>query len=130
MHKLNTLHSILAVFWLSAFVLSPIANSADASAGADSYDAHCAECHSIANPVKNKKGPGLFGITGQAVGSVPGYSKYSDAMKTANFKWTPDKLDAYFTNPRALVPGTTMKFKGISDPRERAELVEFLSTQK
>jgi len=130
MQRPHMLQRILAVACLSVMGLAPLANAADVSAGADSYDANCAECHSLANPIKNKKGPGLFGITGRATGSVPGYSKYSDAMKTANFTWTPDKLDAYFKNAREVVPGTNMKFKGIRDAKERADLVEFLSTQK
>ncbi|MEB0040024.1 MULTISPECIES: c-type cytochrome [unclassified Pseudomonas] len=128
--KTTTLRYIWMITCLAATGLTPVARAADATAGAKSYDAHCARCHSLANPLKNKKGPGLFGVSGRAAGSAPGYRKYSEAMKTANLTWTPDKLDAYVTNSRAMLPGTTMKFKGISEPKERADLVEFLSKQK
>lgn len=128
--KTNSLASIFAIACLTCAGVSNVANAADASAGADSYDAHCAECHSIANPLKNKKGPGLFGVNERAAGTAAGYTNYSDAMKNANLKWTPDKLDAYVTNPKAMMPGTNMKFKGLSDAKERADLLEFLSRQK
>jgi cytochrome c len=128
--KANALVRIFAMACFAYGAVSHVANAADASAGGDSYDAHCAECHSIANPLKNKKGPGLFGITDRAAGSVVGYTNYSDAMKNANFKWTTDKLDAYIRNSKAMMPGTNMKFKGISDAKERADLLEFLSRQK
>jgi cytochrome c len=121
---------ILAIACLISLGVTHIASAADANAGADSYDAHCAECHSIAKPLKNKKGPGLFGITDRASASAAGYTNYSDAMKNANLKWTPDKLDTYITNSKEMIPGTTMKFKGISDAKERADLLEFLSRQK
>lgn len=128
--KAKNLWPMLAVAWLASTGLTPVARAADISAGAESYDAHCADCHSLANPMRNKKGPGLFGVIGRTAGTVPGYAKYSDALKTANLRWTPDKLDAYITNSKATVPGTTMKFRGIRDAKERADLLEFLSTQK
>lgn len=129
MLKAKALLAIVTTAWLGLSYLAPVAQAADANAGADSYDANCSECHSLANPLKNKKGPGLFGVTGRAAASVPGYN-YSDALKGANLKWTADKLDAYIVNPKALVPGTSMKFKGLSDAKERGDLLEFISQQK
>ena len=117
----------LMLFILSAVIL-PLQSSwaADATAGADSFDANCADCHSLAKPLKNKKGPGLAGIVGRQSASAPGFD-YSEAMKAANLTWTKEKLDAYITNPKALVPNDKMKFKGLADATERANLIEFLA---
>ncbi len=101
---------------------------ANVDKGADSFDSNCAECHSLANPVRNKKGPGLFGIVGRPAAKVPGFS-YSDALSASGISWTPDKLDAYVTRPKGLVPGGKMKFDGIDDAAERKDLIEFLSTR-
>ncbi len=105
------------------------AYAADVNAGADSFDANCAECHSIAKPLKNKKGPGLLGVVGRQSAANAGFD-YSDAMKAANLTWTEDKLDAYITNPKAVVPNDKMKFKGLANAAERADLIAFLAQQK
>lgn len=121
--------------WLSALIggwvalAHPLSHAADAEKGADSFDANCAECHSVAKVLKNKKGPSLFGVVGRPSGQVQGYD-YSDAMKAAGLTWTPEKLDAYITNPKAVVPNDKMKFKGLADAAERADLVAFLAEQK
>lgn len=101
----------------------------DAGRGADSFDANCAECHSIARTLKNKKGPSLFGIVGRAAGQVAGY-EYSDALKASGIVWTADNLDAYSKAPKLRVPGGKMKFDGIADAAERADLLAFLAEQK
>jgi len=105
-----------------------IAAHADVDAGAESFDANCAECHSL-KPGKNKKGPSLAAIVGRKSASITSFS-YSDAMAASGLTWTNDKLDAYITNPKTLVPEGKMKFKGLADARERADLIEFLATQK
>jgi len=97
--------------------------------GADSFDANCGDCHSVSKQMKNKKGPSLFGIVGRHAGTVAG-QEYSPANKGSNLVWTPDVLTKYLANPQALVPGTTMKFKGLKDPKEIADLVAFLEQQK
>ena len=51
-------------------------------------------------------------------------------MKAANLTWSKDKLDAYITNPKALVANDKMKFKGLADAKERTDLIEFLSQQQ
>lgn len=101
---------------------------ADVDKGADSFDSNCAECHSVAKTLKNKKGPSLFGVVGRNAASVPGFA-YSDAMRAAGFAWTPEKLDAYIAAPKKLVPDGKMKFDGLDDAAERADLIDFLRQQ-
>ena len=97
--------------------------------GADSFDANCSDCHSVSKQMKNKKGPSLFGLVGRHAGTVPG-QEYSPANKGSNVVWSPDVLTRYLANPQAVIPGTTMKFKGLKDPKEIADLVAFLEQQK
>lgn len=100
----------------------------DATKGADVFDGQCAECHSV-KPGKNKKGPSLFGVVGRKAGSVADYS-YSDAMKNSGITWTSEKLDEYITHPKKTVPGDKMKFDGLDDAAQRADLIQFLVLQR
>ena len=87
----------------------------------------CAMCHSD-TAGRNGIGPSLFGVVGRDAGTAPGF-RYSAAMKTAG-KWTPEKLDAFITSPKAAVPGTTMPFGGLKDAGKRADIVAYLGTLK
>lgn len=104
------------------------AQAADAARGADLFDANCAECHSVAKSMKNKKGPALFGVVGRAAAAVAGY-EYSDGLRAAGFTWDAEKLDAYLAHPKALVPGGKMKFDGLEQAGERADIIAFLTAQ-
>jgi cytochrome c len=98
--------------------------------GADLYDQECADCHSLARPPKNKKGPSLVGIMGKPAAAIPNFS-YSDALKLAGVVWTADKMDAYIENPKALVSGGgKMKYDGLKRAVERAAIIEFLNRQQ
>lgn len=108
--------------------MAPIA-WADADRGADSFDANCAECHSVSSSLRNKKGPSLFGIVGRPAAKVPGFD-YSDALKASGIIWTRDRLDAYITAPKSLVPGGKMKFDGLDNATERSDLIDFLEHSK
>ncbi|WP_428312810.1 c-type cytochrome [Hydrocarboniphaga sp.] len=105
------------------------ATFADAGNGADSFDSNCAECHSVANPLRNKKGPGLFGISGRPAAQLADFD-YSDALKASGITWTKTTLDAYIKHPKGLVPGGKMKFDGLDDAKERSDLIEFLESRK
>jgi cytochrome c len=101
-----------------------------AEVAADLYDQECADCHSLAKPLKNKKGPSLVGIMGKPAASVPNFT-YSAALKEANIVWTVEKMDLYIKNPKAVVPGGgKMKYDGLANAAERAAIIEFLSQHK
>ena len=125
--------SLILKFVMTAFISVvgvgvQLSAHADVDAGADSFDANCAECHSL-KAGKNKKGPSLAAITERKAASVTGFN-YSDGLAASGLTWTADKLDAYITNPKTLVPAGKMKFKGLPDAKERADLIEFLAKQK
>ncbi len=120
---------ILLTGLMVAAVSLPVLAGGDVGKGADSFDTNCAECHSVAKLLKNKKGPSLFGIVGRPAASIAGFD-YSPALKAAGFAWTPEKLEVYLTAPKKLVPDGKMKFDGIPDAKERADLIAFLAEQK
>ncbi len=88
----------------------------------------CKACHA-SQAGKTSFGPNLFGVAGRKAGSLPGYA-YSDAMKSAGFKWTDANLDAFLTDPKAKVPGNAMPFAGVADATKRTALIAYLKTLK
>ena len=50
-------------------------------------------------------------------------------MKSQKGNWTPEDLDVYLLNPKAMVPGTNMTFAGIPRGKERADLITYLNTK-
>ncbi|MDB5972555.1 MAG: hypothetical protein JWQ90_5005 [Hydrocarboniphaga sp.] len=124
---LNAVHSPLglaAALAMLAVATGP-ALAADAKKGADSFDENCSECHSVASTLRSKKGPSLYGVVGRNAASIEGFS-YSDAIKQRPIVWSRENLDAYIAAPKKFVPGGKMKFDGVADTAERADLIEFL----
>jgi cytochrome c len=80
--------------------------SADVGRGENSAK-KCAACHTFGKGEPNRVGPNLWGVVGRQKASEAGFN-YSAAMKAQKGNWTPEDLDAYLTNPKAMVPGTNM----------------------
>jgi cytochrome c len=119
--------SVFAAALLIVVVSSTAYADGDAVAGKSVFN-KCAICHSPAAG-KTIIGPSLFGIVGRPSASLPGYS-YSDPMKAANKTWDEATLDAYLTDPKAMVPGTKMTFPGLPKPEDRANVIAYLATLK
>jgi cytochrome c len=100
----------------------------DVAKGKDVFATECAECHSVREG-KNKKGPSSFGIVGRKAATIPDVA-YSDALKASGITWTPDKIDAYVSAPKKVVPGGKMKYDGLASAAERADLIAYLATLK
>jgi cytochrome c len=100
--------------------------AADPAAGEKIFKAQCGICHAVAEG-QNRIGPTLFGVVGRAAGSVPGFN-YTADHKKLGVTWDAATLDKYLTNPRAMVPDTSMVYAGLKDDAERADLVAYLGT--
>ena len=87
----------------------------------------CLACHDFTKGGPNKVGPNLYGIVNRDRGTHEGFG-YSAPMKAKGGKWTIQDLYAYLNNPRAMVPGTSMAFAGISKGQDRADLIAYLNT--
>ncbi len=106
---------------------SPASHAAgDPKRGAATFAQECALCHSVQEG-RNKLGPSLFGVVGRKAGSIADYI-YSAPMKQSNFVWSPDKIDTYIADPQQVVPGDKMKYHGLADEKDRADVIAYLST--
>lgn len=118
------------VFALALWLASPLgaAEIGDADRGATLFARNCTACHQIGEGAKNRVGPRLNGVFGRRAGSLPDfdYSKAMARMGADGLVWTLDTLDPYLDNPKALVSGTRMAFKGLHDAKARADLLAFL----
>ena len=98
--------------------------SADA-AGGEKVFGKCKACHKIDG--SDSTGPHLNGVVGRPVASIEGFN-YSDGMKAHGGDWTPEALQEFLTNPKAVVKGTKMAFAGLPKVEDRANLVAYLQT--
>jgi cytochrome c len=87
----------------------------------------CMVCHNLQEGQGPKVGPDLYGVVGRPVASMPNFH-YSAALKAKGGTWTFDALNKWLTNPRADVPGTAMTFPGLSNEKQRADVVAYLNT--
>ncbi len=111
--------------WLVAALAVACAGAAqaapDARHGAEVY-IRCQACHALAY---DRVGPRHCGLLGRKAGSVPGFG-YSPAMRNAHITWNPKTLDQFLAQPLKTVPGSSMTYAGIPDPKDRADLIAYL----
>jgi cytochrome c len=113
-------------------ILAPgaaLASDGDAAAGKTVVQRQCATCHIDAAEGPRRLGPTLFGLIGRKTGAIEGF-RYTEANRNAGFSWTPEKLDEYLRNPRAVIPGTNMAFAGIRSDKDRADVVAYIKGLK
>jgi cytochrome c len=104
------------------------AQSGDVTKGAALFATHCSECHSMKEG-KDKKGPSLFNIFGTKAAQHQSFS-YSDAMRNGQLTWNAETLSNYIANPKKTVPGGKMKYDGLENATERADLIAYLALKK
>ena len=100
------------------------AAAADAGRGKELYESRCMGCHSLD---ANRVGPAHRGVYGRKAGSAPAFA-YSSAVKGSAVVWEEKSLDAWLTNPQALIPGQRMNFR-IALPEDRADIIAYLRQQ-
>jgi cytochrome c len=120
------MHVLIGAMLVFAMAIGPAAakdgsRSADIKAGEAVYS-RCLACHALAY---DRTGPRHCGLFGRRAGSVKGFG-YSDAMKRSKIVWNEKTLDLFLANPGKTVPGTTMGYAGITDGKERADLIAYL----
>lgn len=115
--------------WRAAVLALGVAGSAqavpafkpDALRGEQVYT-RCLACHALAF---DRVGPRHCGLFGRLAGSVPGVD-YSAAMKRSGIVWNDKTLDRFLASPMKVVPGTSMTYDGVADPKDRADLIAYL----
>lgn len=102
--------------------------TADAAKGAEVFK-KCAACHTINSGGANGIGPNLYATVGEGIAEGKGGFAFSDALKAKGGKWGFDELNAWLTSPRKFAPGTKMTFAGLSNPKDRADVIVYLNSQ-
>ena len=93
--------------------------------GADGALKECVVCHSIETGGPLRVGPPLHGIVGARKARADWYG-YSPALRKAAGNWTEADLDKFLTSPSKFLPGTSKTLIGISDAKERADIIAAL----
>jgi len=107
----------------------PIENllaSASAERGAD-VARQCQACHNFQEGQGPKIGPDLYAVVGRKIAAAPGFN-YSSALKSKNGTWDFATLNTWLIKPSAFAPGTAMTFAGLSNDKQRADVIAYLDT--
>lgn len=104
-----------------AQIVLPAARPPD---GAALFKQQCATCHTtnLSEPVR--QGPPLVKIFGRRAGTADGFH-YSAGFANADFVWDDARLEAWLTNPQAIIPGAVMAYRQ-ARPETRAAIIAYL----
>jgi cytochrome c len=116
-----TIHRLLAAGALALCAAAPAAAAPDPVRGEQVYT-RCLACHALAF---DRVGPRHCGLFGRLAGSVPGFD-YSTAMKNSRLTWNDTTLDRFLTQPLKMLPGSSMTYDGVADPKDRVDLIAYL----
>jgi cytochrome c len=106
--------------------IAPLLASADAKVGDQFAHRVCIACHTFDKGGKPGVGPNLYGVVGGPHDHEEGFN-YSPAMeKFKGQPWTFDQLNEWLFKPNAYAPGTRMSFAGITNDKQRADVIAYL----
>jgi len=105
----------------SAQISLPAAKSPD---GAAFFKQQCATCHTTSLSDVPRQGPPLVQIIGRQAGKVECFH-YSPGLAQAGFTWDEGGLDAWLTNPQAVIPGAIMTYRE-AKAETRAAIIAYL----
>jgi cytochrome c len=88
------------------------------------FKQQCATCHTNNPTDPVRQGPSLFGVVGRRAGSAEGFH-YSAGFAKTDFNWDEARLDAWMTNPQAMIPGAVMAYRQ-AKPEIRAAIIAYL----
>jgi cytochrome c len=113
--------AIATVDAASAQISLPSAKSPD---GAALFKQQCATCHTTNLSDAPRQGPPLVDIIGRQAGKVEGFH-YSPGLTQAGFTWDEGRLDAWLTDPQAVIPGAVMAYRQ-AKAETRAAIITYL----
>jgi cytochrome c len=106
--------------------IAPLLAGADPKSGDQFAHKICVACHTFDKGGKPGVGPNLYGIVGAPHDHEVGFN-YSSAMeKFKSQPWTYDALNEWLYKPNAYAPGTRMSFAGITNDKQRADVIAYL----
>ena len=113
--------AIAAVDAASAQISLPASKSPD---GAALFKQQCATCHTTSLSDAPRQGPPLVEIIGRPAGKVEGFH-YSQGLAQAGFSWDEARLDAWLTDPQAVIAGSNMTYRQ-AKADTRAAIIAYL----
>jgi cytochrome c len=123
MAKLRLVHAIPLAFCSAILTLTAAAAQMPLPA-AKPPDGACATCHTIDPTETVRQGPPLSKIIGRQATKTGGFH-YSPGLAKADFVWDEARLDAWLTNPQAVIPGAIMAYRQ-AKPETRAAIIAYL----
>nr|WP_246801608.1 c-type cytochrome [Bradyrhizobium genosp. L] len=113
--------AMLAVHIARAQMPLPAAKPPD---GPTLFKQQCATCHTTNTSDSVRQGPSLYKVIGRHAGTAEGF-KYSAGFAKADFAWDDAHLDAWLSNPQAVIPGAVMAYRQ-AKPETRAMIIAYL----
>lgn len=92
--------------------------------GAALFKQQCATCHTTNLSDAPRQGPTLVQIVGRQASKVEGFH-YSPGLAQAGFSWDESRLDAWLTDPQAVIPGAIMTYRQ-TRAETRAAIITYL----
>jgi cytochrome c len=99
--------AVVAAEFATAQISPPPAKPPD---GAALFKQQCATCHTTNLSDPQRQGPSLFKVMGRQAGKLDGFH-YSAGFAQADFSWDESRLDAWLTNPQAVIPSAIMAYR-------------------
>jgi cytochrome c len=108
--------------------IEPLLASANVQDGEQYTHKVCIACHTFDKGAKPGVGPNLYGVVAAPHDHEQGFN-YSPALEKFKGKpWTFDELNKWLYKPSAYAPGTRMSFAGITNDKQRADVIAYLRT--
>ena len=116
--------TVWAVLTSAAFAMAEEAavEIGDVERGAKVFK-KCASCHEVGQGAKHRVGPHLNGIFDRKAAQFDDYNYSKGILRASSdgLVWDLEHLDAYVENPKVLVSGTRMSFRGLKDQKDRVQ---------
>ncbi len=115
----------LALFSIANAQAAGAIEGGNIEAGKQAFTTLCASCHHVGPSARAGFGPQLNAVFGRKAGSTSDF-RYSEAMQASNVVWSDATLRAFVQSPGKVVPGTKMRFWGMSNQRQIEDLLAYL----
>lgn len=128
MRRMILTMAVAATAWMPG---QASAQAGDAAAGQRVFN-QCRACHTPDQGGRNGVGPNLWGVVGRNAAAVEGF-RYSANMRelaAGGLAWNDDRLRAYLTNPKSVVPQGSMSYAGLRNETQLNDLMAYLNTLK
>jgi cytochrome c len=108
--------------------IAPLLAAADPKVGDQFVHRVCIACHTFDKGGKPGVGPNLYGIVTAPADHEDGFNYSPALLKFKGQPWTYDKLNEWLYKPNGYAPGTRMSFAGITNDKQRADVIAYLRT--